>query len=273
MQSSFFIFLGGCYNQKSLIRMRQRRQSKLLHCNSLWFQGQDGDREKRGAERIAILGLGPGSTAEPVSYAKSRPCFERGMARDAVASATGDAGDIRCEGWDSPVFSWSPLSGFALLRGASAASILAPFHHGVTAKAKRLRRSGNRQRGQGRGRRRLGSGRLESHSAHVPIREQGRKLRLSFPLAARSSSAPDSLVPSPSRGQGDAHCESGARTLGASALTRLSVAAYSVNHISTLTLALIVHQGEFLHRVLAGGLFDRRRLWTPTLFSQYHLHS
>src|SRR5271166_176431 len=181
MQSSFFIFLGGCYNQKSLIRMRQRRQSKLLHCNSLWFQGQDGDREKRGAERIAILGLGPGSTAEPVSYAKSRPCFERGMARDAVASATGDAGDIRCEVGIAPVFSWSPLSGFALLRGASAASILASFHHGVTAKAKRLRRSGNRQRGQGRGRRRLGSGRLESHSAHVPIREQGRKLRLSFP--------------------------------------------------------------------------------------------
>ena len=58
------------------------------------------------------------------------------------------------------------LSGFALLRGASAASILAPFHRGVTANAKRLRRSGNRQRGQGRRRRRLGSGRLESHSAH-----------------------------------------------------------------------------------------------------------
>ena len=41
------------------------------------------------------------------------------------------------------------LSGFALLRGASAASILAPFHRGVTANAKRLRRSGNRQRRQG----------------------------------------------------------------------------------------------------------------------------
>ena len=32
------------------------------------------------------------------------------------------------------------LSGFALLRGAFATSILAPFHHGVTANAKRLRR-------------------------------------------------------------------------------------------------------------------------------------
>ena len=32
------------------------------------------------------------------------------------------------------------LSGFALLRGASAASILAPFHRGATANAKRLRR-------------------------------------------------------------------------------------------------------------------------------------
>jgi hypothetical protein len=52
------------------------------------------------------------------------------------------------------------LSGFALLRGASAASILAPFHRGVTANVKRLRRSGNRQRRQGHRRRRLGSGRL-----------------------------------------------------------------------------------------------------------------
>jgi len=41
------------------------------------------------------------------------------------------------------------LSSFAFLRGASAASILAPFHRGVTANAKRLRRSGNRQRRQG----------------------------------------------------------------------------------------------------------------------------
>jgi hypothetical protein len=32
------------------------------------------------------------------------------------------------------------LSGFALLSGASAASILAPFHRGATANAKRLRR-------------------------------------------------------------------------------------------------------------------------------------
>lgn len=36
------------------------------------------------------------------------------------------------------------LSGLALLSGASAASILAPFYRGVTANAKRLRRSGNR---------------------------------------------------------------------------------------------------------------------------------
>jgi hypothetical protein len=41
------------------------------------------------------------------------------------------------------------LSGFALLRDASAASILAPFHRGVTANVKRLRRSGNRERRQG----------------------------------------------------------------------------------------------------------------------------
>jgi hypothetical protein len=41
------------------------------------------------------------------------------------------------------------LSGFALLRGASAASILAPFHRGVTANAKRLRQSGKRQRRKG----------------------------------------------------------------------------------------------------------------------------
>ena len=41
------------------------------------------------------------------------------------------------------------LSGFALLMGASATSILAPFHRGVTANAKRLRRSGYRQRRQG----------------------------------------------------------------------------------------------------------------------------
>jgi hypothetical protein len=67
-----------------------------------------GDREKPGAERIAILGLVQVTTAEPVSYAKSRPCFERGMARDAVASATRDAGDIRCEVGIAPVFSWSP---------------------------------------------------------------------------------------------------------------------------------------------------------------------
>jgi hypothetical protein len=67
-----------------------------------------GDREKPGAERIAILGLVQVTTAEPVSYAKSRPCFERGMARDAVASATRDAGDIRCEAGIAPVFSWSP---------------------------------------------------------------------------------------------------------------------------------------------------------------------
>jgi hypothetical protein len=32
------------------------------------------------------------------------------------------------------------LSGFALLSGASATSILAPFHRGATANAKRLRR-------------------------------------------------------------------------------------------------------------------------------------
>jgi hypothetical protein len=69
-----------------------------------------GDREKPGAERIAILGLGPGTTAEPVSYAKLRPCFERGMARDAVASATRDAGDIRCEVGIAPGFSRSPYS-------------------------------------------------------------------------------------------------------------------------------------------------------------------
>src|SRR5690349_6216194 len=66
--------------------------------------GLVGVREKPGAERIAILGLVQVTTAEPVSYAKSRPCFERGMARDAVASATRDAGDIRCEAWDSPRF-------------------------------------------------------------------------------------------------------------------------------------------------------------------------
>ena len=41
------------------------------------------------------------------------------------------------------------LSGFALLRGASAASILAPFHRGATANAKRLCRTGNRQRVKG----------------------------------------------------------------------------------------------------------------------------
>ena len=35
------------------------------------------------------------------------------------------------------------LSGFALLSGASAASILAPFHRGATANAKRLRRNLN----------------------------------------------------------------------------------------------------------------------------------
>ncbi len=46
------------------------------------------------------------------------------------------------------------LSGFALLSGASAPSILTPFHRGATANAKRLRRSG--QRRQGRRRRRLG---------------------------------------------------------------------------------------------------------------------
>jgi hypothetical protein len=67
-----------------------------------------GDWEKPGAERIAILGLVQVATAEPVSYAKSRPCFERGMARDAVASATRDAGDIQCEVGIAPVFSWSP---------------------------------------------------------------------------------------------------------------------------------------------------------------------
>ncbi len=32
------------------------------------------------------------------------------------------------------------LSGFALLSGSSAAAILAPFHRGATANAKRLRR-------------------------------------------------------------------------------------------------------------------------------------
>jgi hypothetical protein len=52
------------------------------------------------------------------------------------------------------------LSGFAFLRGASAASILAPFHRGVTANSERLGRSGNRQRRQGCRRHRLGSGRL-----------------------------------------------------------------------------------------------------------------
>ena len=40
-------------------------------------------------------------------------------------------------------------------------------------------------------------------------------------------SAPSSFVPSPSSGQGDANCESGARTLGRPVLTRLSVVAYS----------------------------------------------
>jgi len=44
------------------------------------------------------------TTAEPVSYTKSRPCFQRGMARDAVASATRDAGDIRCEVRIAPFF-------------------------------------------------------------------------------------------------------------------------------------------------------------------------
>jgi hypothetical protein len=75
------------------------------------------DREKPGAERIAILGLVQVTTAEPVSYAKSRPCFERGMARDAVASATRDAGDIRCEVGIAPVFSWSPDKGIRSRNG------------------------------------------------------------------------------------------------------------------------------------------------------------
>src|SRR5260221_4053006 len=72
-------------------------------------RGYSGDREKPGAERIAILGLVQVTTVEPVSYAKSRPCFERGAARDAVVSATRDAGDIRCEVGIAPVFSWSPV--------------------------------------------------------------------------------------------------------------------------------------------------------------------
>src|SRR5258708_12592783 len=60
---------------------------------------------------VTYLVLVQVTTAEPVSYAKSRPCFERGMARDAVASATRDAGDIRCEVGIAPVFSWSPRIG------------------------------------------------------------------------------------------------------------------------------------------------------------------
>ena len=57
------------------------------------------------------------TTAEPVSYAKSRPRFERGMARDAVASATRDAGDIRCEVGIAPVFSWSRQYGHTSRKG------------------------------------------------------------------------------------------------------------------------------------------------------------
>jgi hypothetical protein len=48
------------------------------------------------------------------------------------------------------------------------------------------------------------------------------------------ASAPNSFVPLPSSGQGDANCESGARTLGGPVLTCLSVVAYSVNCVSTL---------------------------------------
>src|SRR5260221_8481617 len=62
------------------------------------------NRGLRGERYLVLVQV---TTAEPVSYAKSRPCFERGMARDAVASATRDAGDIRCEVGIAPVFSWS----------------------------------------------------------------------------------------------------------------------------------------------------------------------
>src|SRR5260221_8596180 len=65
------------------------------------------NRGLRGERYLVLVQV---TTAEPVSYAKSRPCFERGMARDAVASATRDAGDIRCEVGIAPVFFWSPSS-------------------------------------------------------------------------------------------------------------------------------------------------------------------
>ena len=34
--------------RRCLIRMRQRRQSELLHCSSICFQGQDDQRERFG---------------------------------------------------------------------------------------------------------------------------------------------------------------------------------------------------------------------------------
>jgi hypothetical protein len=45
------------------------------------------------------------------------------MARDAVASATRDAGDIRCEVGIAPVFSWSP----SLAEGAAASVLAAAY--------------------------------------------------------------------------------------------------------------------------------------------------
>src|SRR5260221_14617115 len=79
------------------------------------------NRGLRGERYLVLVQV---TTAEPVSYAKSRPCFERGMARDAVASATRDAGDIRCEVGIAPVFSWSPVAVMPCSRNSAAADAM-----------------------------------------------------------------------------------------------------------------------------------------------------
>ena len=114
-------------------RPLRRRLAKRIRIQSLFMKKTRPVRSRRESHVLQAVRL-PAMMTEMMFSS-----FET-IARRSWMLAQGKCSPTECARMVLEKQQALALSGFALLRGASAASILAPFHRGVTANAKRLRR-------------------------------------------------------------------------------------------------------------------------------------
>ena len=114
-------------------RPLRRRLAKRIRIQSLFMKKTRQVRSRRESHVLQAVRL-PAMMTEMMFSS-----FET-IARRSWMLAQGKCSPTECARMVLEKQQALALSGFALLSGASAASILAPFHRGATANAKRLRR-------------------------------------------------------------------------------------------------------------------------------------